>query len=107
MDLSFYRLLLINNNIFIFSIFKRRKRKRSRPSGSGSGPVPTTVGTVVQLASPTTISANLQQRLARVSEQFGSVSGGVVIKEEDDDEEDEEEEELAVNHSGMWSFREF
>ena len=45
--------------------------------------------------------------MARVSEQFGSVSGGVVIKEEDDDEEDEEEEELAVNHSGMWNFREF
>merc|ERR1712008_473269 len=67
----------------------------SRPSGSG--PVPTTVGTVVQLASPTTISANLQQRLARVSQQFGSVSGGVVIKDEDDDEE---EEELAGNHSG-------
>ena len=62
---------------------------------------------MVQLASPTTISANLQQRLARVSEQFGSVSGGVVIKEEDDDEEDEEEEELAVNHSGMWNFMEF
>ena len=62
---------------------------------------------MVQLASPTTISANLQQRLARVSEQFGSVSGGVVIKEEDDDEEDEEEEELAVNHSGMWNFGEF
>ena len=62
---------------------------------------------MVQLASPSTISANLQQRLARVSEQFGSVSGGVVIKEEDDDEEDEEEEELAVNHSGMWNFREF
>ena len=59
------------------------------------------------MASPTTISANLQQRLARVSEQFGSVSGGVVIKEEDDDDEDEEEEELAVNHSGMWNFGEF
>ena len=27
--------------------------------------------------------------------------------DEEDDEEDEEEEELAVNHSGMWNFREF
>ena len=65
--------------------------------------VTTTGGTVVQMATPTTMSVNLQQRLARVSEQFGATSGGVIanIKEEDDDDEDEEEEELAVNHSGM------
>ena len=55
---------------------------------------------MVQMATPTTMSVNLQQRLARVSEQFGSTSGGVIVKEEDEDDEDEDEEELAVNHSG-------
>ena len=55
---------------------------------------------MVQMATPTTMSVNLQQRLARVSEQFGSTTGGVIVKEEDEDDEDEDEEELAVNHSG-------
>ena len=57
------------------------------------------------MATPTTMSVNLQQRLARVSEQFGSTSAGGVIKQEvDDEDEDEEEEELAVNHSGKSYF---
>merc|ERR1712223_1616944 len=48
------------------------------------------------------MSVNLQQRLARVSEQFGATSGGVItnVKEEDDDEDEDDDEELAVNHSG-------
>ena len=61
---------------------------------------------MVQMATPTTMSVNLQQRLARVSEQFGSTSGGVttIVKEEDDEDEDDDDEELAVNHSGKVKF---
>ena len=62
---------------------------------------------MVQMATPTTMSVNLQQRLARVSEQFGSTSGGVIVKEEDEDDEDEDEEELAVNHSGNHIWKDF
>ena len=64
---------------------QRRKRKRSRTGGgnSNSGGTPATTVQIMTTSTPTTMSANLQQRLARVSEQFGTGSnpGGGLIKE--------------------------
>ena len=76
----------------------RRKRKRSRgggPSGSGSTPMAplnqTHTGVVVTTTPVTTpLSAQLQQRLARVSEQFG----GSGSKKPDGTDS---EEDLSVN----------
>ena len=78
---------------------QRRKRKRSARSSGGSQGQTTTV--VMTTATPTTMSANLQQRLARVSEQFGTNRGAT----EDEEDETEEEEDLSVNHSGGKSYR--
>lgn len=84
---------------------QRRKRKRSRGGqAGGGGQSQATAGTVVMTTS-TTLSANLQQRLARVSEQFGTGTGTTTVlakagDHEDDDDEDEDDEDLAVNHSG-------
>lgn len=76
---------------------QRRKRKRSRGSSQGGG------GTVV-MTTPTTMSANLQQRLARVSEQFGTTSTSMGASKDsgevEDDDEDDDDEDLSVNHSG-------
>lgn len=58
----------------------RRKRKRSARSGSTNSmqqPTPTSAA----------MSANLQQRLARVSEQFGKSDGGSVDGGDEDDKE--------------------
>lgn len=77
---------------------QRRKRKRSRgatnsgQSGTGSGQTSSTV--IVTSATPTTMSANLQQRLARVSEQFGGASNPR------DEDETDEDEDLSVDPSG-------
>lgn len=83
---------------------QRRKRKRSRGGTSSGGGGQATAGTVVMTTS-TTLSANLQQRLARVSEQFGTnVVGGTVLAKGgdhgEDDDDDEDDEDLSVNHSG-------
>jgi len=77
---------------------QRRKRKRSARSSGGSQGQTTTV--VMTTATPNTMSANLQQRLARVSEQFGTQRGTT-----EDEDETEEEEDLSVNHSGGKSYR--
>ena len=77
---------------------QRRKRKRSARSSGGSQGQTTTV--VMTTATPATMSANLQQRLARVSEQFGTQRGTT-----EDEDETEEEEDLSVNHSGGKSYR--
>ena len=59
---------------------QRRKRKRSARGGSGNN---STAGTVVTMSTSANMSANLQQRLARVSEQFAN----------------KDEEELSINHA--------
>lgn len=56
------------------------------------------------MTTPTTMSANLQQRLARVSEQFGTTSTSMGASKDsgevEDDDEDDDDEDLSVNHSG-------
>ena len=80
----------------------RRKRKRSRAASSSGGGVPATTSTIVTTQQPqnAALSVNLQQRLARVSEQFGTTtgSGGTFTKASDGTEDDEDDEDLAVNH---------
>ena len=80
----------------------RRKRKRSRAASSSGGGVAATTSTIVttqQQPQNAALSVNLQQRLARVSEQFGSgTTGGAFTKASDGTEDDEDDEDLAVNH---------
>lgn len=71
---------------------QRRKRKRSRGATNSGG------STGGQQSTSVTLSANLQQRLARVSEQFGTAAKSASDVEDEDDED--EDEELSVNHSG-------
>lgn len=88
----------------------RRKRKRSRAAsnsgGAAQGTSTTTTTTIIQTqqapsTQPTVLSTNLQQRLARVSEQFTTTatgSGTTYVTTKAEPEEEDEDEELAVNH---------